>query len=149
MLGVGLLTLVILTMTAMVLTTLRSNQKGLTVGPAAQVAESFLDSELYRMDTDNPPGSRALFWSTNGVWKDSSSSGQLVVGGQSYDYRCQVSTLMDTSGVAAGSVSNEAGNRLKKVDLSVWWMGARLTGDRAGMGRLEYATSRIISEQTP
>lgn len=149
MLGVGLLTLVILTMTAMLLTTLRSNQKGLTTGPAAQVAENFLDAELYKMDNDTPAGSRALFWSTNGVWKDSNSLGQLVVGGQTYDYRCQISTVVDTTGVAAGSISNEAGNRLKKVDMSLWWMGARQIGSRAGMGRLEYTTSRIISEQTP
>lgn len=149
MLGLGLVSLVILTMAAMITSTLRSNQKGISSVPAAQSAESLLDEQLYLMDNDLPPGARAQFWSASGTWKDSSSNGALLRGDQSYDYTIRVSTVNDTSGVAAGSVSNEPGNRLKKVDLTLWWWGTRPTGQRVGMGRLEYRSSRIVNEQDP
>lgn len=148
--AVGLLAIVLLTLVAMTMSTIRSNQKATLLGPATQVAEKLLNERLYQVEFDTPAGTRDAFWNVNGVWKDSAVDGQVSAGGVTYEYVIYANTVLDAGGVALGTVANEPGNRVKKVDLVLWWYDTRAQqGQRQGMGKLELQASRLINETPP
>ncbi len=141
MLAVGVLALVLLTLVALVGATLRSNSKSSTLGKATAVADGLLQQALYDVDSDNGGPVATSFWSTEGVWRDSSTNGQVVQGGVNYDYTIAVSTL---AGMGA------PGNRIKKVDVTVEWWNARSNGgDRAGQGKLRTYATQLVNEHAP
>lgn len=150
LLAVGLLSIVVLTLVALTISTLRSNQKAALLGPATQVAETMLNQRLYQVDHDVPAGTRDAFWAASGVWQDSTVDGQLVSGGVTYDYVIYANTVLDPSGVPLGTAAGEPGNRVKKVDLILWWYDTRAQGgSRQGMGKLELQATRLINESQP
>lgn len=133
----------LLTLVALTLSTLRSNQKATLLGPAARAAKTLLNESLYQVEFDRPAGTRYAFWSTNGVWRDSSLSS----GGVDYQYVIYANTVVDSSGAPLGA---NLGNRVKKVDLVLWWYNTRpRQGTREGMGRLELQASRLVNETPP
>lgn len=138
MLAVGVLAIVILTLMALVAATLRSSSKSSTTGKATAVAESLLEQTLYAVEDSNGGAVATSFWSTEGVWKDSSVDGQVVQGGVPYDYTISLSTV---AGLGGGS------NRVKKVDVTVQWWGSRASGgDRQGQGKLQTCVTQLVNE---
>ncbi len=150
MLAVGLLSIVLLTLVALTISTLRSNQKATLLGPATQVAETLLSQRIYQVENDTPAGTRAAFWAASGVWLDSTTDGQIVNGGVTYDYVIYANTVLDSSGVPLGTAAGEPGNRVKKVDLILWWYDTRAQqGTRKGMGKLELQATKLVNESDP
>lgn len=150
LLAVGLLAIVLLTLVALTISTLRSNQKAALLGPATQVADTLLSQRLYQVENDTPAGTRDAFWNASGVWLDSSVDGKINTGGVSYDYVIYANTVLDAGGVPLGTAAGEPGNRVKKVDLILWWYDTRAQqGTRQGMGKLELQATRLVNESQP
>ncbi|MCE7870855.1 hypothetical protein DYH09_10800 [bacterium CPR1] len=146
-LAVGLLAVLLLTLVALTLSTLRSNQKAALLGPASRAAKTLLNETLYQVELDRPAGTRDSFWSTNGLWRDSAVEGAFSSGGIDYQYAIYANTVFDSSGAPLGK---DPGNRVKKVDLVLWWYSTRpQQGYREGMGRLELQASRLVNEIPP
>ncbi len=142
MLAVGLVTVLILSLAALITSTLRSNQKASMLAPAAEVAETLMTQEMYGVENDLPAGSHSAFWDTDGIWKDSTVVGVFQSGGVDYEYRMQRRLVAGLGGPPP--------NRVKKVDLSVWWLNTRNNGgDRQGSGKLELHVSRLVNEVAP
>ena len=61
-----------------------------------------------------------------------------------YTYEITYASVTSPSGVAIGS--SGPGNRLKKLDIVVWWWNERPEDTRAGYGFLRAETSRLVGE---
>lgn len=145
MLAVGVLSLVILTLVALVGATLRSNSKSSTLGKATAVADELLQQTIYDVQADNGGVLATSFWATEGVWRDSAANGQIVRGGTTYDYTIDVATLM-----AGGSPMGAPTNRVKKIDVTVeWWNSRANGGDRQGQGKLRTCVTQLMNENAP
>ena len=135
--AVGLLVLVVLTILAISLSTIRTNQKADLLDHASQVADRLIKETIYGIENDLPAGMTAGFWAASGQWV---APTPLTVGGVDYEYSISVSPV--------GSFL--APNRLKKVDLQLWWWDSRSQGgEREGYGRMELHTSRVVHEVAP
>ena len=148
-LAVGLLAMVILALAMLGISTIRSSEKAARFSQASQVGSSLITRILYDVECDQPPGTRDAFWDHVGPapWQ---AVTPVTVGGVEYEYEVFAETVLETSGVASGTVAGEPGNRVKKVDLVMTWMDSRSTGGfRRGYGRLELQLSRLVNERGP
>ncbi|MEW6281945.1 MAG: hypothetical protein AB1758_25295 [Candidatus Eremiobacterota bacterium] len=147
LLAVGLLALVLLTLIAMTTSAIRSNQKAVLLGPANQLAESLMSRTLYEVENDIPPGTRDNFWNYAGAtpWKTNPVPPPKI-GDTAYEWAIYAQTVTDTSGAPLGGPDN----RVKKVDIVIWWWDSKSTGGtRKGYGRMELQASRLVNEVAP
>ncbi len=143
-LGLGILALALMAIASVCASAMRASQKGIDRGTAAAVADRQLTRQVQLVQDDSPAGDKARFWDQEfPVSVSPFSAGQEQVGPTLFQYAIYASTVRDAGGLPVGGAI--AGNRLKKVDIAVWWMSQ--DGARAGYGQLQYQTSRVISEQ--
>ncbi|GMU56180.1 MAG: hypothetical protein AMXMBFR33_53260 [Candidatus Xenobia bacterium] len=137
MLAVGLLALLVLTLAGLTLSAIRSNEKAARLDPATEVLESVLDESVYQVTWDSPAGTRASFWGAAGTWQGPLTR---TVGGTRYEYTLYANNV---PGFAAG-------NRLKKLDIVLWWWDSRSSGGtRQGYGKMQLEASRVVHETPP
>jgi Tfp pilus assembly protein PilV len=136
--ALGLFAVCILTVLALSISIARSNQEGEDTGVAGTVANGLVEELVDRVRADQPPGLKADFWD-NDYWEE----GTFLNNGTEYQYKISGSTVQDTGGVDIGNLA--PGNRLKKVDIVVYWWDSETT-DRQGYGRLEMRNTRLVSE---
>ena len=148
--AVGFLALTVLTLLGLSMATIRSNDKGFSLAPAGKAADRLTEQQIYQVQKDSPPGTRASFWGATGPWRDSAGYGNLTMGGVTYEWTISLADLSDTSGVPLGTAAGEPGNRAKKVNATVWWSDSRAQGgQRQGYGRMELQATRLINENGP
>lgn len=133
LLSLGLIAVAILALMGMALVSVQARQKSFDTETAYQVAQNELQRIVDGALSDTPAGLQAAFF------EHSSSvpleSGTVTVGQTEFSFLVYVETLPFEA----------APNRLKKVDVEVWWWGEK-PGERQGMGRLSYRTSRLVDE---
>lgn len=143
--AVGLLTLVLVTLIAAIITTLQSSEKANLLGPATQVSESLMNRTLYQVTNDVPAGTKASFWAASGVWRGPITE---TIGGVDYEYVISATTLNDAD--AGGPLGGPgAGNRVKRVDIAVNWWNSRATNSRQGQGKMQVTATRLVNEDGP
>jgi hypothetical protein len=143
-LGLGIAALALMAMASVCASAMRASQKGIDRGAAAAVADRQLTRQIQLVQDDSPAGDRARLWDQEFPFTAAPfSTGQEQVGSMLFQYAIYASTVRDAGGWPVGGAM--AGNRLKKMDIVVWWMSQ--DGSRAGYGQLQYQTSRVISEQ--
>lgn len=139
--------LLVLTLAAMSFAMLKSNKKSADRPVGFLAAQQILARELYAVQDDTPPGSKATFWSTD--WATSPwHSGQEMVNRTTFNYAIYAVTLQDVaSGVPLGNdpASGFVNNRVKKIDIQVDWSGSA-DGTRGGAGRLTSTFTRFLHE---
>lgn len=139
--------MIILSLVALTVSSIRSDEKAALIGPAGQVAESVLDRVIYNAERDIPAGNRAAFWAASGTYL---TGQQIRLGGVDYTYSVFAETVSDPTGVPIGTASGEPGNRLKKVDLQLnWFNTAGSAGFRQGYGKMELQITRLVNEVAP
>lgn len=130
MVALALLAIAALTLVALSFTSLASRQKAEDRAAASMLAAQELERAVYEIQ--NLPSGDS-FWDGSREW----SKGSSEVGGTTFSYR--VDSLMVDTGTSAP-------NRLKKLNVSVWWWSTKPDSSRAGYGKLEVSASRIVSE---
>lgn len=144
-LALALLTMILLTLVGTTISSLRASEKSALLGPATQVSDSLMNRTLYQVANDLPAGSNASFWGAAGLWRGPI---QETIGGVNYEYVIYANTVLDAAGgPLGGAIPN---NRVKKVDIRVWWWEARSNnGTRQGYGKMEVQASRLVEEHAP
>lgn len=138
--------LLILTLAAMSFSMLRSNKKSTDRPVGYLAAQQILARELYGVQSDNPPGTKAAFWAGN--WPNTPwRSGQEVVNQTQFQYAIYAVTLQDV--VSGAPLGNQpptfVNNRVKKVDIRVDWSQSS-DGIKGGAGLLRSSYSRFLHE---
>lgn len=143
-LGLGIVAVALMALASVAGSATRASQKGMGRSTAVMVAERQLTRHIQLAQNDSPAGAKALFWDAEYPYPNIAlATGQEPVGPVNFNYALYANTVRDPGGVALGGPV--ANNRLKKVDIVVWWWSE--TGTRQGYGQLQYQTSRVVSEQ--
>lgn len=142
LLAIALFAVAILSIVALSLSVLRTDRKTVDTGVAHSVARQVLLRSLEQVRTDQPGGSKVNFWNNNYVTQPF-LKGKQNSNGTDFEYSIYAETVVSTSASPVGGAVT--GNRLKKVDVIVWWWNSdRAT--RTGYGKLQISTSRLVSE---
>lgn len=145
LLALGVVVLTILATTAFTIAVLRATQKTTDQPVGTLVAERLLSEEIYRAQSDSPPGARASFWDNDWV-STPFRTGTVRRNETDYQYWIYAETVNDlTTGQPLGNGGTVTNNRVKKVDIAVSWFGAQ-GGTRGGYGRLLRTATRLVNE---
>ncbi|MFN8606379.1 MAG: hypothetical protein U0931_02530 [Vulcanimicrobiota bacterium] len=143
-LSVAILALALLAMLNLIGSALRSSSRTENLAIAGDVAEQQLTRNIYAAINDLPAGSSKKFWDqdyTDLAWRQGSQQ----VNHMDFHYAIYAQTLTDAqTGKPAGNF-----NRLKKVDIVVWWMHSSSQGGRQGYGQLRTGATRLVNELAP
>lgn len=140
--ALGLISVAILGLLALSIALAKGNQEGIDKTIGAEVAAQLTDRLVAQLRADAPPGVRNSFWLKDDMitpW----DSGTLQNNGTTYNYKIYAENVRDTSGNSIGGTT--AGNRLKKVDVHVWWWDSE-TKAHQGYGELKVLSTRLVSE---
>lgn len=139
LISVGILAVAMLGMLALCATGMTANKKSATTLTAAQVADRQLQRAIRRAVVDDyPAGAREAFWDQEYPYPTRSlANGKEVVGSNTFSYALYANTLPLPSSVAE--------NRVKRVDIVVWWWSD--SGQREGYGRLQQQAFRLVNEE--
>jgi hypothetical protein len=137
LLAFGLLTIGILALIGLSITALKSGQKSSDSIDAAQVATRQLADVRQRAASD------ADFWQAEHKTVPY-ETGAVRVGKTDFTFECYSETLLNgETGEALGSGVD--GNRVKKLDIVVTWLGE---GPKSGYGRRTLRESCLVNEDT-
>ena len=123
---------------------LATRQKSANLGTAHLVAEQTLSRALYSALSSADTGFLAQNSATS-PWR----SGRVTVAMTEFTYALYAQTLPYATSGEVGMAGTELNNRLKKVDVTVWWWDGQVRGARSGQGRLSVQASRIVNEWKP
>ena len=144
LLSVAILALALLAMFNLIGSALKSSSRTENLAIAGDVAEQQLTRNIYAAVNDQPAGSAKEFWDQDYLdlpWRQGSQK----VNRMDFHYAIYAQTLNDAqSGKPAGN-----NNRLKKVDILVWWMHSSSQGSRQGYGQLRTGATRLVNELAP
>ncbi|MBI3929166.1 MAG: hypothetical protein HY319_26715 [Armatimonadetes bacterium] len=126
------------------LTVLRGVEKSADLTAGATVAESMLNFEIYRVLSDTSP-----FLTRNQfLTQDSPPIGPIEasfsLNNTVFTYRIYHQTVEDSAGAVLGAGAAE--NRLKKVDIIVWWFTDNPGTQRQGHGFLRTGLTRMVHQ---
>ncbi len=141
-LSLGFVALAILSVLGLSLGVMRTDHKALERAAGTLVAEQIVERLRAQLLADEPAGFREHFLHEehNGTpWDE----GSIKNGKTIFYYSVRAISVVDTDGNKVGASSD--GNRLKKVDVHVWWAGED-TQTRQGSGQLEVRVTQLISE---
>lgn len=145
LLSVGILAMALVALFNLAGSALKNSSRTENLSVAGDVAEQQLSRAIYGALNDDPSGARQEFWDSNFVdnpWRQGSSQ----VNSMDFHYLIYAQTVNDAlSGKPLGT-SNAKSNRIKKVDIVVWWMHSAPDGGRQGYGRLRTGASRLVNE---
>jgi len=126
MLALGLLVIVVLALTALGITALRSTSKSTSSQVAAQVLHRELSRAVYSVPGD------AAFWGSLDCVDTPWKTGKVTVGAEDFSYAIYMTTVRGTG----------PPNRLRKLDVLVRWRD----GSRVGYGELQARGSQLVNE---
>ena len=133
--ALGLVAVLGLTLIALDTASLRGNQKSILLHDAENLSDSQLQKVIYQAQHDSPSGYKTAFWATEGILAPGQATVRL--GATDFTYAIYANTV---PGVGA------PGNRLKKVDIVMWWWTPEADRVRQGYGRLTVRSTRLIGE---
>ena len=132
---------------ALIVQLLKGSEKQSHLSAGTILAEEILTERLERIFANLEPGmTKEDFFALNSPPADP-LLGTKVLGNTTYNYRIEHQTLVTGAGSLLGGDPAQR-NRLKKIDISVWWWVNDDTQSRSGMGRLKAESSRFINEKT-
>ncbi len=139
--AIVILSVVLLSLIAVLGSSLKSDRKAFLMSGAANLADSELDRLLQSVKSDQPAGTRAQFWDSDHPSSgEPLRSGQVTVSHIQYSFAIYCQTVLDTSGTPVG----DPNHRLKQVDIVVDWY--RSTTAKLGQGETTYRQRRLFSE---
>lgn len=145
LLSVGIMAMALVALFNLVGSALKNSSRTENLAVAGDVAEQQLNREIYGALNDQPGGARDDFWKNDFValaWRQ----GTRQVNHMDFHYAIYAQTVNDAvTGKPIGLTSAKS-NRIKKVDIVVWWMHASPHGGRQGYGRLRTGATRIVNE---
>ena len=134
MLSLTLITVAALTLVALSFTAVASRQKAENITDAMLVAEEQLALAVHSVETLSQTD-HAGFW--DNPQTEPYSEGTILIGETDYNFRVTVQEV--PTGTAAP-------NRLRKMDIVVWWWSEKPGEARVGSGQLNYSASRLVRE---
>lgn len=134
MLALTLIAIAALTLVALSFTAISSRQKAENITDATLIAQEQLAVAVHRIET-LPFADHATFW--DAAPTGPISQGSVDIGETKYDFK------IEAADVNTGTVPP---NRMRKLDITVWWWGGEQQGGRAGQGQLQYNASRLVRE---
>jgi Tfp pilus assembly protein PilV len=140
--ALGLISVAVLSVLALSISIAKGNQEGTDRATGAVVARQLVNRVLDRLRADIPAGTNADFWD-NEHTSTPFDSGVFRSNNTDYQYKVYAQSVEDSSGVSVGGTTPD--NRLKKVDVIVWWWDSEKT-ERQGYGKLEVRNTRLVSE---
>lgn len=133
-LSLALITIAALTLVALSFTSISSRQKAQDTSAAVLVAEEQLSRTIIEVENFSDD-EHDEFWGSSGP--DHYRSGDQTMGGTDYHY-----TITSTE-VPTGTSEP---NRLRKINVTVWWWSLDPEESRVGSGRLDYNIIRLLRE---
>jgi type II secretory pathway pseudopilin PulG len=134
MLGLTLIAISALTLVALSFTAIASREKAESISEAMLVAEEQLSLAVFSVE-NLPEAQHDSFWGA--ALTGPYSEGTIEIGPTDYNFR------VEANDVPAGTVEP---NRLRKLDITVWWWSENPGESRTGQGLLTYAASRLVRE---
>ncbi len=131
--SLGLVTVAVLLLVGLATTSLNARQKARDTEVAQQVARGELQRVVDAALADEPPGFRERLFHHAG--SAPFESGEVTVGETRFSYSLVARSLPGTA----------EPNRLAYLEIEVWWWNEQ-AGERQGMGRLSYKSSRLLDE---
>ncbi|MFA7482651.1 MAG: type II secretion system protein [Vulcanimicrobiota bacterium] len=134
MLALTLIAIAALTLVALSFTAVASREKAESISDAMLVAEEQLALAVYSIETI-PEADHDAFWDNS--LTAPFSEGSARIGPTDYNFR------VEATDVPTGTL---APNRLRKLDITVWWWSENPGEGRVGSGQLSYSASRLVRE---
>jgi hypothetical protein len=135
--ALALLSITFVSVLAVLAAGLRADKKGFLKESASEVSDVLQRRLIKEVTTDDPPGTRASFWSTDkSTRSDPFQEGIESSGTTSFEYEICTQTLTPTFG-------STEGKRLKQVDIYVHWSSDDV---RAGYGSSLHHDRMLLSE---
>jgi uncharacterized protein (TIGR02598 family) len=139
LLATATIVICVLTMTALMVSLLRSSRKSVDASAAVLAADQILTKVVYEAQENNHDN----FWDTPNH-TPYVPSGTWTMNKTEFTYTLDATEVVNTAAVAVGA--SLANNRLKLVNVRLtWWDGN--SGSRAGYGKLTTQVSRIVREE--
>jgi type II secretory pathway pseudopilin PulG len=145
-LSLGILAMAFVALMNLTGSAVKVSSKSENLAVATDLAEKEMTSALQKVLADEPPGSSEEFWEndwTEQPWRE----GTVKVNRMEFSYAIHAKTLQDTEGGELGE--STPNNRVKKVDISVWWMTEEPGEGRTGYGELSVEATRLLNEVKP
>jgi uncharacterized protein (TIGR02598 family) len=143
LLAVAILALTLFALISVAASSLQTRAKSNNLATAQALAETTVESVIRKAqsDADPAPKSKSDFWESD-FQKPGPPWEQKTVKVGTNEFRCEVytKTIVELGG------SGLEQNRIKRVDVTVYWWGGEQTGSRAGSGKLSVALSRLVNE---
>lgn len=142
-LSIGFFGLAILTLIGLSIAITRTDSKALERSAGTLIGDQVLNRTIAELKEDNPAGARANFFSGDfsvTPW----SKGNLVNARTTFYYEVFAHTVIDR-GTGSPLSEDVPGNRLKQVNVHVWWAGEE-SSTRQGSGNLEVWITQLVSE---
>lgn len=140
--ALGLISVAVLSVLALSISIAKGNREGADRTVGGVVARQLVDRLIDRVRADAPVGTRADFWDNEHTVAPF-ESGTFESNNTEYQYKIFASSVTDGTGTSVGGATPD--NRLKKVDVFVWWWDSE-TEDHQGYGKLEVRNTRLVSE---
>lgn len=134
MLALTLIAISALTLVALSFTAVASREKAEAISDAMLVAEEQLALAVMTIE-NTPEADHDAFW--DNALTAPFSEGVSRIGPTDYNFR------VEASDVATGTI---APNRMRKLDITVWWWSEDPGEGRVGSGQLTYSASRLVRE---
>ena len=141
--ALGIISSVFVIVATLFVQLLRSSQKDADSASAALVAEKVVTERLQQIYGDVDASlTKEQFFSQN----TPDLEGQVVLNHSTYHYRISHLLVVDNAGnPVGGTVGNQ--NRLKKLNIVVWW-GDNENEVRFGSGGQQIEATRLVNENT-
>lgn len=145
MFAIGILAMALIALLNLAGSALKNSSRTENLALATDLAEREISRAIYSAMNDQPAGSFAQFWDqeyTSMPWRQ----GTRQLNGMDFQFAIYAQTVADPlTGKPVGAGASD--NRIKKVDILVWWMHSDPKQGRQGYGQLRTAASRIVNEQ--
>lgn len=142
----GLLAIMSLAIVALILQLLRGSDKESHLAAGNVLAEQIMTERLQAIFSDSVPGlTKDQFFDTDSP-PAAPLEGIVVLGTTEFTYQMSYQTIFNTGGVPVGGDVADT-NRLKRVDIKVWWWTDDPDNPRAGHGYLRTTATRFVNEK--
>lgn len=135
-----------LAVVALLLQLIRGTEKQSNLAAGSVLAEEVMTERLQVIFDNAEPGLSKNDFFDNNSPPDSPLEGTVALGQTTFTYRMNYQTVNNTGGnPVGGSAANT--NRLKRVDITVWWWTDDPDNPRAGQGYLRTSATRFVNEK--
>ena len=134
MFSLTLISIAALTLVALCFTAIASREKEEAITDAMLVAEEQLSLAVHTIETI-PEANHDAFWDAS--LAAPFSEGTIRIGDTDYNFQVLAND------VPTGTI---APNRMRKLDIVVWWWSEKPGETRLGGGQLTYSASRLVRE---